>query len=260
MSLNAKLVVMDEATSSLDATEVETLFGVVRGLKEAGVAVLYITHFMEELFRVCDRVTIMRDGQTVGTRRIAETSKLEQIADMLGRNMDEIQAAGMTEFDTVKKDVGAELLSAGNNSTGNRLRQLDLVEHRGEIVGLGGLLGSGRTEAARALFGVDALTGGTMTYDGKPYAPNGPIEAIRRGIAMLTQDRKLEGIVPDMSVRENLTLALLPKLRKGQQVDRARERDLVERYVTSLGIKTADMDQPIRELSGGNQQKVLLAR
>jgi len=260
VSLNAKLVVMDEATSSLDATEVETLFGVVRGLKEAGVAVLYITHFMEELFRVCDRVTIMRDGQTVGTRRIAETSKLEQIADMLGRNMDEIQAAGMTEFDTVKKDVGAELLSAGNNSTGNRLRQLDLVEHRGEIVGLGGLLGSGRTEAARALFGVDALTGGTMTYDGKPYAPNGPIEAIRRGIAMLTQDRKLEGIVPDMSVRENLTLALLPKLRKGQQVDRARERDLVERYVTSLGIKTADMDQPIRELSGGNQQKVLLAR
>lgn len=260
VSLDAKLVIMDEATSSLDANEVQTLFGVVRSLKEAGVAVLYITHFMDELFEVCDRVTVMRDGQTVGTRNILETTKLELIADMLGRNIEEIQSAGMTDFGGGEAEVGEEIFSAKDISTGNRLPRLNLNVHRGEIVGLGGLLGAGRTEAARAIFGVDPLLRGQMTYNGKPYDPRGPADAINLGIAMLTEDRKLEGIVPDMSVRENLTLALLPKLRKGLQVDRARERELVASYIKSLGIKTADMDQPIRELSGGNQQKVLLAR
>lgn len=260
VSLNAKLVIMDEPTSSLDAGEVQTLFGVVRELKRAGVAVLYVSHFLDELFEICDRVTTMRDGQTVGVREISETSKLEMIADMLGRNIDDIQAAGMTELGGGGTEVGDVLLKADNVSTGPRLSQFDMTVHRGEIVGLGGLLGAGRTEAARALFGVDPVLNGTITFKGEQSAPANPAEAISNGIGFLTEDRKAEGIVPDMSVRENMTLALLPKLTVNGQIDRAKERELVEHYIKALGIKTANMDQPIRELSGGNQQKVLLAR
>ncbi|MCW1952079.1 MAG: sugar ABC transporter ATP-binding protein, partial [Octadecabacter sp.] len=201
VSLDAKLVIMDEATSSLDATEVKTLFDVVRALRDSGVTVLYISHFMDELFAVCDRVTIMRDGQTVGTRSIPDTSKLELIADMLGRNMGDIEAAGVTELGGGQKQVGELLFAAKAISTGNRLPHLNMTIHRGEIVGLGGLLGSGRTEAARAIFGVDAVTAGAMTYKGKDFLPSNPQEAIKAGIAMLSEDRKLEGIVPDMSVR-----------------------------------------------------------
>ncbi len=260
VSLKARLVIMDEPTSSLDAQEVAVLFGVVRSLKEAGVAVLYVSHFLDELFEICDRVTTMRDGQTVSVRSIAQTSKLELIADMLGRNVDDIKAAGMTDFGGGTAKTGDVLLQADGVSTGNRLRNLTLTVHSGEIVGLGGLLGSGRTEAARALFGVDTLTGGDITFKGSPSAPANPAAAITQGIGYLTEDRKAEGIIPDMSVRENLTLALLPTLTINGQIDRKRERQIVAHYIDALDIKAADMDQPIRELSGGNQQKVLLAR
>ncbi len=260
VSLNAKLVIMDEPTSSLDDREVEVLFGVVRGLKEAGVSVLYVSHFLDELFRICDRVTTMRDGRTVSVKTIAETSKLDLIADMLGRNIDDIEKAGMTDFGDGSAEKGEILLEAKGIATTRRLRHFDITVHRGEIVGLGGLLGSGRTEAARALFGVDPLTAGEIRLKGVASVPAGPAEAIADGLGFLTEDRKAEGIVPDMSVRENLTLALLPKLSRNGQVQRGRERALVEKFVEALGIKTANIDQPIRELSGGNQQKVLLAR
>lgn len=259
VSLDAKLVIMDEPTSSLDALEVKTLFGVVRGLRDAGVSVLYVSHFLDELFEICDRVTTMRDGKTVAVATLSETTKLDLIADMLGRDSREIEQAGMTEFgDRFAKD-GDVLLSAEDVATGPRLTKFDMKLHRGEIVGLGGLLGAGRTEAARALFGVDALTRGKVILKDKP-APSTPSEAISAGLGYLTEDRKAEGIIPDMSVRENMTLALLPKMTKGGQIDRARERELVQYYIDALGIKTANMEQPIRELSGGNQQKVLLAR
>ncbi|MEM6825460.1 MAG: sugar ABC transporter ATP-binding protein [Pseudomonadota bacterium] len=260
VSLDAKLVIMDEPTSSLDASEVEVLFGVVRELKKQGVSVLYVSHFLDELFQICDRVTTMRDGQTVSTRDVSSTSKLELIADMLGRDKGEIAAEGMTEFAGASAKRGDVVVSAAGVSTGPRLSQFDLSLHRGEIVGLGGLLGSGRTEAAKALFGVDDVIGGTITIHGETGQPSGPESAIEKGIGFLTEDRKAEGIIPDMSVRENLTLAMLPRLTHRGQIDFARERDLVEKFINNLGIKTAHMDQPIRELSGGNQQKVLLAR
>ncbi len=262
VSLNARLVIMDEPTSSLDASEVEVLFGVVKGLREAGVSVLYVSHFLDELFEICDRVTTMRDGRTVDCRQIAETSKLELIASMLGRDAADIAQAGMTEFgrDEISEAKGEILLQADGVSTGPRLNGFDMTLRRGEIVGLGGLLGAGRTEAARAIFGVDALTEGQITVKGSDTKLKTPAAAIAAGFGFLTEDRKAEGIIPDMSVRENLTLALLPRLRKGGQIDRAKEREIVEHYIKALGIKTANMEQPIRELSGGNQQKVLLAR
>ncbi|MSU91563.1 ATP-binding cassette domain-containing protein [Rhodobacteraceae bacterium 2CG4] len=260
VSLDARLVIMDEPTSSLDASEIEVLFGVVRGLRAAGVSVLYVSHFLDELFAICDRVTTMRDGRTVDCRPIAGATKLDLIGAMLGRDTAEIAADGMTEFGGGAARQGEILLRAEGVATGPRLSRLDLTLHRGEIVGLGGLLGSGRTEAARALFGEDPVTAGAIRLKDAPSAPATPAQAIARGIGFLSEDRKAEGIVPGMSVRENLTLALLPRLARNGQVDRARERALVQRFIDALGIKTADMEQPIRELSGGNQQKVLLAR
>lgn len=260
VSLDARLVIMDEPTSSLDASEVQTLFGVVRSLRASGVSVLYVSHFLDELFEICDRVTTMRDGRTVDCRPLAGTTKLDLIAGMLGRDSKDIAKAGMTEFSGGTAKTGEILMSAKGISTGPRLKNFDMTLHRGEIVGLGGLLGSGRTEAARALFGVDMLTEGSIMLNGTDSAPATPAAAIKAGIGYLSEDRKAEGIVPDMSVRENLTLALLPRLTKGGQIDRAKERVLVQRYIDALGIKTANMEQPIRELSGGNQQKVLLAR
>lgn len=260
VSMDAKLVIMDEPTSSLDSSEVEILFSVVRELKSSGVSVLYVSHFLDELFQICDRVTIMRDGQTVGCLPIAETTKLDLIAGMLGRNAEEIAAEGLTELAGGRAAFDEVVLEVDKVATGPRLSDFSMTLHRGEIVGLGGLLGSGRTEAARSIFGLDHLTTGSMHLKGREFEPSEPSEAIRSRIGFLTEDRKAEGIVPDMSVRENLTLALLPNLRKNGQIDRDREKELVGEFIRKLGIKTSHMDQPIRELSGGNQQKVLLAR
>jgi galactofuranose transport system ATP-binding protein len=260
VSMDAKLVIMDEPTSSLDTSEVEILFGVVRDLKASGVSVLYVSHFLDELFQICDRVTIMRDGQTVGCQNIVDTTKLELIAGMLGRNASEIASEGLTELAGDGTTYDEVVLQVDNVATGPRLTDFSMTLHRGEIVGLGGLLGSGRTEAARGIFGVDHLTKGSIKLKGADFNPAEPSDAIRAGIGLLTEDRKEEGIVPHMSVRENLTLALLPSMRKNGQIDLEKERALVEDFIRKLGIKTSHMDQPIRELSGGNQQKVLLAR
>jgi len=260
VSMDAQLVIMDEPTSSLDSSEVEILFGVVRDLKASGVSVLYVSHFLDELFQICDRVTIMRDGQTVGCKQITDTTKLDLIAGMLGRNAEEIAAEGLTELSGGDVAYDEVVLKVQNAATGPRLSDFSMTLHKGEIVGLGGLLGSGRTEAARSIFGVDPFTKGSMELKGSPFRPAEPSDAIGQGIGFLTEDRKEEGIVPHMSVRENLTLALLPSLRKNGQIDRETEKALVDGFITKLGIKTAHMDQPIRELSGGNQQKVLLAR
>jgi len=260
VSMEARLVIMDEPTSSLDDREIETLFEVVRNLRDSGISVLYVSHFLAELFRICDRVTIMWDGRTVAVRDIGATTKLGLVADMLGRDPAEISASGMTELGGDRGAAGEEVLSLQDVGTGRSLRDVSLVVRRGEIVALGGLLGSGRTETARAIFGLDAVRQGQIRLPDGSGAPNAPSDAIRAGVGLLAEDRKAEGIIPGMSVRENMTLALLPKLRRPGGIDTRREREIVDGYVKALGIKLADPDQPIRELSGGNQQKVLLAR
>jgi len=260
VSLDARLVIMDEPTSSLDERETEVLFGVVSELKRSGVSVLYVSHFLDELFRICDRVTVMRDGQTVAQKPIPDTNKLQLIALMLGRDVAEIEAAGMTELGGGAAEPGDVLVEAKGAATDQRLRRLDLAVRRGEIVGLAGLLGSGRTEAARAVFGVDPLKAGTIRIKAEAGAPRSPAAAIRAGIGFLSEDRKAEGIVPELSVRENISLAILRRLSRGWRIDVKRERELAARLIERLGVKVADMNQPIRELSGGNQQKALIAR
>jgi ribose transport system ATP-binding protein len=261
VSFSAKLVIMDEPTSSLDDREVATLFEVIRNLKAHGIAVVYISHRLDELHQIGDRVTIMRDGKTVETRPLAEMTKLEIVARMLGKELGEVRRQGATGFsERSAEGERRPLLEATGLRRGQALRGASVTVHAGEIVGLAGLLGSGRTEVARAIFGADAVDEGSITMEGRAARVASPADAIRAGIGLCTEDRKAEGIIPYMSVRENLTLAALPVLTRHGIVDRAQQREIVDRFIARLQIKTAGPDQRIRNLSGGNQQKVLLAR
>lgn len=260
VSFKSKLVIMDEPTSSLDEREVATLFRVIRQLKSEGVSVLFVSHRLDELYAVCDRVTIMRDGQTVGDHTLSEISKLELVARMLGKDLNEVQRSGVTGFTPGTHHPGDPLLQAQGIRNGYKLQQADLEVRAGEIVGLAGLLGSGRTEVARAIFGADRLEAGEVSLGARPVRFKSPKDAIRAGLGFCSEDRKAEGVIPFMSVRENLTLALLPTLSHLGVVDHKRQQAVVERFVKELDIKTSGPEQKIRELSGGNQQKVLLAR
>lgn len=260
-SMDAKLLIMDEPTSSLDEREVEVLFDVIRQLKSQGTSVIYVSHFLDELFEICDGVTVLRDGRHVSSARISALTKLDLIASMLGRSADDIRKAGRTELAGSRAPSdGPTVVEAKGIASNRRLRHLDLTVRAGEIVGLAGLLGSGRTEAARAIFGMDPLSVGELKVEGASAPISSPRAAIAAGLAFLSEDRKTEGIIPDLTVRENLTLALLPRLSRMGIVNESRERTIVDGFILALGIKVAHMDQPIKELSGGNQQKVLLGR
>jgi ribose transport system ATP-binding protein len=256
VSLNARLVIMDEPTSSLDENEVETLFGVIRQLKAARVGVIFVSHRLDELYAVCDRITVMRDGQTVAERDMQGFDKFELVSTMLGKELSALQAA---RNDT-RAPAAQEVLRARGVRSGTRVQDASLSVRRGEILGLAGLLGSGRTEFARTVFGADPLEAGELEVAGEPARFREPADAIRRGVAYLSEDRKTEGIVPDLSIRENLTLVLLPQLSRLGMVDRRRQLEVTQAFIERLGIRCAGPEQPIRELSGGNQQKVLLAR
>ncbi|HEY0097846.1 MAG TPA: sugar ABC transporter ATP-binding protein, partial [Pyrinomonadaceae bacterium] len=262
VSFDAKVVVLDEPTSSLTEHEVQILYDVIRRLKAEGTAVVYISHRFDELYTVCDRVTILRDGKFVATRPLAGLEKIDLVCLMLGKQRDELRQ-GTTAFKHAGANAGADatpLLSAENLKRGRKLNDVTVEVARGEIVGMAGLLGSGRTETARAIFGADSVEEGEVKLEGKKIKRGSVNEAIDSGIAFLTEDRKAEGIIPELSVRENLTLAALPALSTLGVVSRARQAEIVDKFMKRLGIKAANADQKIRELSGGNQQKVLLAR
>jgi ribose transport system ATP-binding protein len=260
VSFDAKVVVLDEPTSSLTEHEVQILYDVIRRLKAEGTAVVYISHRFDELYTVCDRVTILRDGRFVATRPLAGLEKLDLVCLMLGKQREELRQ-GTTAFKGASAVEGeTPLLSAENLRRGRKLNDVTVEVARGEIVGMAGLLGSGRTETARAIFGADSVEAGEVRLEGKTIKRGSVNEAIDSGIAFLTEDRKAEGIIPELSVRENLTLAALPALSTLGVVSRARQAEIVDKFMKRLGIKAANADQKIRELSGGNQQKVLLAR
>jgi monosaccharide-transporting ATPase len=262
ISLGARILVLDEPTSSLSAREAEILHTLIRQLKERGTSVVYISHRFDELYAVCDRVTVLRDGKLVGTHPLAGLDRVELVCLMLGKSRDALRR-GVTGFTGTRGKAGdgdRELLHADGLVRAPRLRGVTVDVRRGEIVGLAGLLGSGRTETARAIFGADASESGTMTLNGQVLAPRSPRDAIRAGIGFVSEDRKAEGIIPELSVRENLTLAALPTLTKFGVVSRRRQRELVDRYMQRMGIRASSAEQRIRDLSGGNQQKVLLAR
>ncbi len=260
LGFDARLVIMDEPTSSLDDREVEGLFRVIRGLKSEGVSTIFVSHKLDELYAVCDRVTIMRDGATVRAAAMADVSKLDLVASMLGRDRSVVAKRGTTGFGEKSTRTGPLAVEVRHLKRGPLVEDVSFSVRSGEIVGLSGLLGSGRTESVRLLFGAERPDGGEMTLLGQLHRPQSPRAAIAAGLGFCTEDRKHEGIVPDLSVRENLTLALMPRLTRAGIVDEARQRAVVKRYIERLGIKCSSPEQPVRELSGGNQQKVLLAR
>jgi monosaccharide-transporting ATPase len=259
LSTDATLVIMDEPTSALAEQEVQTLFRVIRQLKEEGISVVFVSHRLDELYAVSDRVTVMRDGRTIAERPMSEISRYELVSMMLGRELAEQLSQRRTDQDDAPASM-EPMLEAADLRRGRALDGVSVTIRPGEIVGLAGLLGSGRTETARVIFGADPLDSGTVTVDGKPLHLKSPADAVKHKIGYSSEDRKTEGIIAQLSVRENLTLALLPHLRHHGIVDRKRQTEIVDRFIKAIGIKCSSPDQPIRELSGGNQQKVLLAR
>lgn len=259
VSQEARVVIMDEPTSSLEEREVETLFRVIRQLRGDDVGVIYVSHFLDELYKICQRVTVMRDGKVVHTGDLHELTKLELISTMLGRELAEVQR-GATTFEEHHAKAREPVLEARGLSRRLLLDDVSLDVRPGEVVGLGGLLGAGRSETAKAIFGAQQLDSGTVKVGGRDVKTGSPASAIKAGIAFLPEDRKVEGIIPDLSVRENLVAAALPRLSRGGLVSEKKQNELVEMFMERLDIKASSPDQPIRELSGGNQQKVLLAR
>jgi ribose transport system ATP-binding protein len=263
VSLGARVLVLDEPSSSLSTPEVATLYDLVGRLKAQGTGIVYISHRFDELYAICDRVTVLRDGKLVETRPLAGLERLDLVCLMLGKPREALRA-GITAFGGHHAASVAvstpPLLRTEHVASGTRLHDVSLEVRSGEILGLAGLLGSGRTETARAVFGADTRDKGAVYFDGVRVDPRSPDDAIRAGIGFVSEDRKAEGIIPELSIRENLTLAALPLLTRFGIVSRAKQRDMVDRYMVRLGIRASSADQRIRELSGGNQQKVLLAR
>jgi simple sugar transport system ATP-binding protein len=264
--VSAKVLILDEPTSSLDEKEVDLLFSVLRGLREQGMAILFVTHFLDQTYAISDRITVMRNGEREGEYLAADLSRVELVNKMVGAPA---VAGGPTTSDALADAVqasvgggsrfGAFLRAVGLGRKG-AMQPMDLEIGQGEMLGLAGLLGSGRTEAARLLFGADKADTGTITIDGKERNFSSPRDAIAAGIGFCSEDRKHEGAILELSVRENLILALQARMGILRAIPLKRQQQLAEEYVKALGIKTASIETPIGSLSGGNQQKVLLAR
>lgn len=256
ISLQAKLMIMDEPTSSLGDKEVEILFELIRKIKHKGVATVFVSHRLDEIFEICDTATILRDGKLVETVPVESLTKYDLITKMIGKD-----AGTVINRKNDRKNVGNKiLLEVKDVSRGVKVRGIDLTIHEGEIVGLAGLLGSGRTEFVRALFAADKMESGIVSMEGKQILIRSPRMAVKKGIGFVSEDRKAEGIIPNLSVKENMTLTILPKVSRFSWINKRLEKEKVDLFFEKLRVKTSGYEQSIRNLSGGNQQKVILAR
>ena len=261
VSFDAKLIVMDEPTSSLEDSEVRILMDIIRKLKTQGVSIVFITHRLDEMFEICDRVTILRDGLLEGCYDASDLDKLKLILKMIGKN--EAEFLEMSHLhDPAARTVsdGDYIVELENLTYSNRVNDVTFKMRRGEIFGVAGLLGAGKSEAAKSIFGAYPDYSGKVKFDGSVLEKKKPAVSIKRGMGFLSEDRKVEGILPRLSVRENISIVLLSRITKYGLVNRRKERKVVKEFVEKLGIKIASLDQEVRSLSGGNQQKVLLAR
>ena len=253
ISLDAKALIMDEPTAALSGVEVERLFAVARSLRDEGRALLFISHRFEEVFALCDTVTVMRDGSYISTSPIAETSVPEIVRTMVGRDVDEL-------FPKQDAEIGAPLLEVQGLTQPGVFRDISFTVRSGEIVALAGLVGAGRSEVARAVFGVDPYASGTVTVDGRRLPPGSPEKAMRMGLALVPEDRRKQGLVMDASVAANITDAIRGKLTRLGLITTARENAAARDWAGRLEVKTAALDAVAGTLSGGNQQKVVLAK
>lgn len=256
LDMSAKVLILDEPTSSLDAREVETLFALMRKLKVQGLAIIFVSHFLDQVFEICDGYTVLRNGEVVDRGAIANTTQSQMVAKMMGRELEAVAHSANTGGDDEKTQA---LVETKNLSRENSVQKLNLRLQKGEIMGLAGLLGSGRTEVMRMLFGLDQKSEGTISLEGKEVSFASPREALKNGFALLPEDRKRQGVFKDLSVRENLVLAL--QARKGWLLLSSEQRnEMVNELLKAVGAGHIDPEKAIGLLSGGNQQKVLLAR
>ena len=260
VSTDARVVILDEPTSSLEPREVAQVFDMIRRLRTAGVALLFVSHKLDEVFTIADRITILRDGRRARTSLIKDTTKLEVIATMLGRGVAEVRSEGRTSFDRSQQVRDDVVLEAVGLLRRNQLHDVSLSVHAGEVLGLAGLLGSGRSETVRAIFGTQRLDAGSVEVRGRQVRTGSPRASLAAGTVLLPEDRKAEGIVPTMSVRDNIVLMALPQVSRWGFIVPRRVDRVVSNFITRLGIKTSGGRQNIGQLSGGNQQKTLLAR
>jgi len=257
LSLGGSVIVMDEPTSALTHREVDQLMAMTDQIRRDGVSVIYISHRLDELYRIADRITVLRDGRHVLTAATADLARADLVAAMLGRELAHVTLQRRRQ---PAADEARPALQVSGLRREPRVRAADVTIRAGDILGLAGLQGSGRTELMRLIFGADARDAGTVEVGGARRPPRSPAEALAAGLAYLPEDRKADGIIPDLSLRENMTLVVLPTLTRFGIVARGREREIVARFIARLGIRAASPDIRVRDLSGGNQQKVLLAR
>jgi ribose transport system ATP-binding protein len=253
LSMNAEILVLDEPTAALTDREIEALFAVIASLKEKGVGMIYISHRMEEIFRICDQVTVLRDGHYVGTEYIADTTMDELVKMMVGREIKD-------RFPKIQVTLGEEKLTVNGLTQKGKLHDISFSVRAGEILGIAGLMGAGRTELAKALFGVTPIDRGTISVNGNSVSIKQPIDAIRAGIALVTEDRKDEGLLLPLSVNDNLALPNLSLLSSFGFMNHSKERELSDSMIRQLSIKTPNREQKVDALSGGNQQKVVIGK
>lgn len=259
VGMNCRILILDEPTSSLDEQEVEKLFTLMRDLKSRGVGIIFVTHFLEQVYAVCDKITVLRNGEFVGEYDVDKLPMVELVTKMVGRALDDLSEIQKKDI-SVSSNSEEAVYEVENLSSANGVKPFNFSVKKGEVNGFTGLLGSGRSECVRAIFGADRIISGKVKVKGKEAKITKPIEAMKSGIGYLPEDRKVDGIVADLSVKENIILAL--QVIKGffKPFSKAEAEKFAEEYIKLFGIKTASMDTPIKSLSGGNQQKVILAR
>ena len=260
VDMDCKVLILDEPTSSLDEQEVEKLFGLMRDLREKGVGIIFVTHFLDQVYEVCDKITVLRDGTLVGEYEIKDLPRVKLVAKMLGKEMDD-EAAIKEEGLVYQGDESLPpVIEAEGLQSNAGIKPFDFYIRKGEVNGFTGLLGSGRSECVRAIFGADRVIAGKIRKNGKEIKISKPIDAMKQGIAYLPEDRKVDGIVGDLSVRDNIILAAQVLRGFFRPFSKAQANKFADEYIKLLEIKTASADTPIKSLSGGNQQKVILAR
>ena len=257
VDMSAKVLILDEPTSSLDDGEVEKLFTLMRKLKKDGIGIIFVTHFLEQVYAVCDKITVLRNGCFVGEFEVEKLPRVQLVAKMMGKDFNDLENIKGEGKESGNKEV---LLKAESIGSKSNIRPFDLELNKGEVVGITGLLGSGRSELVRSIYGADRVDSGKLVFKNNEVKINAPIDAMKLGMAYLPENRKDEGIIADLSVRENLIIALQAKQGIFKLIPNKKQEEFVDKYIEILQIKTASRETPIKQLSGGNQQKVILGR
>lgn len=257
VDMDSKILILDEPTSSLDRPEVEQLFSTIRNLRDGGLSVIFISHFLDQIYELCDRVTVLRNGKLIGAYELANLPKIELVSKMVGKDFSTLEKRDKSSHAKKETEVFIKANKFGKTHT---VQPFDIEIHKGEILGFAGLLGSGRTESANLLFGIDEADCGELNIKNEQVKFKTPRDAIKKFIAFCPEDRKKNGIVYDLSVRENIILAMQAKQGIFKFIPLKKQREFAESYIKMLSINTSGQDVPVGTLSGGNQQKVILAR